>query len=136
RKLVRMFVTELSDPDPALVNTLANVYLSSGYNMKSVMRALFLSPQFTHPSARFARYAWPVEFVARAIKEVGWAGYSVSGATAALANMGQILSEPPDGAGWDLGQNWFSSGTMLARMNLGSTLTSNQKFNLRDAAKP
>ena len=50
--------------------------------------------------------------------------------------MGQVLYEPPDVAGWDLGQTWFSSGTMLARMNLGSTLTSNQKFNLRDAAKP
>ena len=39
-------------------------------------------------------------------------------------------------AGWDLGTNWFSSGTMLARMNLGSTLTANQKFNLRDASTP
>ena len=136
RKLIRVFVTELSDPDPALVDALASTYLSSGYNMKSVMRALFLSRQFTDPSARFARYAWPVEFVARAIKEVGWAGYSVADAVNALGNMGQILYEPPDVAGWDLGKTWFSSGTMLARMNLGSTLTANQKFNLRDAARP
>ena len=136
RKLIKMFVSELSEPDPALVETLANSYLSSGYNMKSVMRELLLSPQFTDNSSYFARYAWPAEFVARAIKEVGWAGYPVSDAVSALNNMGQILFEPPDVAGWDLGQNWFSSGTMLARMNLGSTLTSNQKFNLRDAARP
>ncbi len=104
--------------------------------MKTVMRELLLSPQFTDGASHFTRYAWPVEFAARAVKEVGWAGYTVSDAVTALASMGQVLFEPPDVAGWDLGQSWFSSGTMLARMNLGSTLTSNQRFNLRDAAKP
>jgi uncharacterized protein (DUF1800 family) len=136
KKLIRVFVSELSDPDPALVDMLAKTYLSSGYNMKTVMRDLFLSPQFTDSSVYFARYSWPVEFAARAIKEVGWAGYAVSDAVNALTNMGQVLYEPPNVAGWPLGQSWFSSGTMLARMNLGSTLTSNQRFNLRDAAKP
>lgn len=136
KKLVRFFVSELWEPDAALVEKLANTYLASGYNMKSVMRELLLSSQFTGSAAYFARYAWPVEFVTRAIKEVGWAGYSLNDAVNGLANMGQILYEPPDVAGWDLAQTWFSSGTMLARMNLGSTLTSNQKFNLRDAARP
>ena len=32
--------------------------------------------EFYAPRARYARYSWPVEFVARAIKEVGWAGFS------------------------------------------------------------
>jgi uncharacterized protein (DUF1800 family) len=136
KKLIRVFVNELSDPDPGLVDKLAGTYLSSGFNMKPVMRELLLSPQFTDSASYFARYAWPVEFVVRAIKEVGWAGYTVSDGVNALGNMGQVLYEPPDVAGWDLGQNWFSSGAMLARMNLGSTLTSNQKYNLRDAAKP
>jgi uncharacterized protein (DUF1800 family) len=136
KKLIRVFVSEVSEPDPALVDKLASTYLASGFNMKTVMRELLLSPQFADSSAYFARYAWPVEFVARAIKEVGWAGYTVSDAVTALTNMGQVLYEPPDVAGWDLGRTWFSSGTMLSRMNLGSTLTSNQKFNLRDAARP
>jgi uncharacterized protein (DUF1800 family) len=135
KKLIRVFVTELSDPDPAFVDKLASTYLSSGANMKAVMRELFLSPQFTDNKMYFARYAWPVEFAVRAIKEVGFAGYTVNDTVNALSSMGQILYEPPDVAGWDLGRTWFSSGTMLARMNLGSTLTSNQKFNLRDAAK-
>ena len=118
---------------PAFVNTLANVHLSSSYNMKSVMRALFLS-RGLHPPLRALRVAGRVRRAGDQRGRMG--GLLVSGATGALANMGQILYEPPDVAGWDLGQNWFSSGTMLARMNLGSTLTSNQKFNLRDAAKP
>ena len=48
--------------------------------------------------------------------------------------MGQQLFEPPDVAGWDLGQTWFSTGKMLARMNFASTLASNQKFRLATAA--
>jgi uncharacterized protein (DUF1800 family) len=48
--------------------------------------------------------------------------------------MGQQLFEPPDVAGWDLGQAWFSTGAMLTRMNFASTLASNQKFRLAAAA--
>jgi hypothetical protein len=53
-----------------------------------------------------------------------------------MLNMGQVLFEPPDVAGWDLGTGWFSTGGMLARMNFASLLATNQKFALRDAAKP
>jgi hypothetical protein len=50
--------------------------------------------------------------------------------------MGQILFEPPDVSGWRLGTDWFSTGTVLARMNFASSLAANQQFNLRDAATP
>ena len=64
------------------------------------------------------------------MKDVGWTGFSVNDALTPLSNMGQILYEPPDVAGWDAGQTWFSTGAMLARMNFASTLAANQKFNL------
>jgi hypothetical protein len=50
--------------------------------------------------------------------------------------MGQQLFEPPDVNGWALGAGWFSTGSMLARMNFAAQLATNQKFNLRDAARP
>ena len=74
------------------------------------------------PAAYFARYAWPVEFVVRALKDIGWTGFSVNDALTPLSNMGQTLFEPPDVSGWDAGQTWFSTGAMLARMNFASTL--------------
>jgi hypothetical protein len=49
--------------------------------------------------------------------------------------MGQILYEPPDVAGWDLGESWFSTGAMLARMNYASALAFNQRFKLATAVK-
>jgi hypothetical protein len=50
--------------------------------------------------------------------------------------MGQSLFEPPDVAGWDLGQGWFSTGAMLNRMNWAAALTTNQRVNLRNEARP
>ena len=48
--------------------------------------------------------------------------------------MNQELFDPPDVAGWSLGESWFSTGAMLARMNFASALAANQKFRLATAA--
>ncbi len=97
-----------------------------------MVRMLLLSPQFKDPSNYYKRYSWPVEFVVRSLKEVGWNGFSVNSALNPLINMGQQLFEPPDVNGWELGPGWFSSGGMLARMNFAAALATNQRFNLRD----
>jgi uncharacterized protein (DUF1800 family) len=132
-KLYRFFVSESGDPDPAFVSHIAAAYLQNRYDMKAVMREVLHSPQFA--SAVFRRYAWPVEFVVRALKDIGWSGFSVGDALPPLANMGQNLLDPPDVSGWDTGQSWFSTGAMLARMNFAATLAANQKFNLALLAK-
>ena len=135
RKLFRFFVSEFREPDQSFVDRIGGVYLSSKYDMKIVMREVFLSPEFWDPSSYWARYAWPVELVIRSLKDIGWTGFSVDSALTPLANMGQTLFDPPDVSGWDAAQSWFSSGAMLARMNFASTLAGNQKFNLADTSK-
>jgi len=134
-KLYRFFVSESGPVDASFVDRLASVYLQNRGAMKPVIREVLSSSEFWNPAMYFTRYAWPVEFVVRAIKEVGWTGFSLGSALAPLSNMGQTLYDPPDVAGWDLGESWFSSGAMLARMNFGSTLAANQKFRLASAAK-
>jgi hypothetical protein len=42
--------------------------------MRPVLRAVLMSPEFWIPD-RISRYAWPAEFVVRAIKEIGWRGF-------------------------------------------------------------
>jgi uncharacterized protein (DUF1800 family) len=134
-KLWRFFVSEFRDPDPAFVDRIAATYMQNNYEMRPVMREVLLSSQFWDPRSYWARYSWPVEYVIRALKDVGWRGFSVDTALAPLSNMGQNLFEPPDVAGWDAGKTWFSTGAMLARMNFASTITANQRFNLATAAK-
>ena len=135
KKLFKFFVSEFRAPDPAFVDRIASVYRQSRYDMRAVVREIFLTPEFWDNASFFARYSWPVEFVVRALKDVGWIGFSVNDALTPLSNMGQVLYEPPDVSGWDAGTTWFATGAMLARMNFAASLAANQKFNLAGAAK-
>jgi hypothetical protein len=121
-------VSELTLPDETVISSLANVYMQNDGNIRPVLRQLFLSDAFL--GAEFQRYSWPIEFVVRAIKETGWTGLSVDAAMTPLVNMGQQLYEPPDVNGWALGPEWFSTSSMLSRMNFAATLMGNQKFAL------
>lgn len=135
RKLYAYFINEEDPPDETLISELSGLYYSGNFEMKPVLRHLLLSRQFSDAANRYSRYSWPAEFVVRSIKEVGWTGFSVNDAITPLLNMGQQLFEPPDVNGWELGRGWFSSGSMLARMNFASALALNQKFNLRDSLR-
>ncbi len=136
RRLWTWFVSETTEPDARFVDRIARVYLDQGTDMRAVVRAVLLSPEFQDPSHFFERYAWPVEFVVRALKEVGFVGFSVGDALTPLVNMGQQLFEPPDVNGWATGPAWFSTGATLARMNFASQLATNQRFALRERARP
>jgi uncharacterized protein (DUF1800 family) len=134
-KLYRFFVSEFGAVNSTFVERVANVYMQNRFDMRAVMREVLLSPEFWDDSAYFARYAWPVEFVIRALKDIGWNGFSVNDALTPMSNMGQVLYEPPDVSGWDAGQTWFSTSAMLSRLNFAASLAANQKFNLTTAVK-
>jgi uncharacterized protein (DUF1800 family) len=130
RKFWDFFISEIHPPDPAFVESAAAVYLQNGTEIRPVVRYVLTSPWFSDPSMHHARYSWPAEFVVRAIKEVGWQGFSLDKARAPLANMGMMLYEPPNVGGWPLGAGWFSTGTMLARTNFAATLAASQNVHL------
>jgi len=133
-KLWHFFVSELEAPDPEFIDAVAAEYLRGGTEMKPVVRFILQSRWFADPNRWYARYSWPVEFVIRAIREVGWSGFSIASVRTPLTNMGQTLFEPPDVNGWEPGPGWFATGAMLARMNFAASLASNQRFNVARAA--
>jgi len=135
RRLWTWFVSETETPPAGWVDNIAQTYLKNDTNMKPVVRAVLLSSEFLGSGSHYHRYAWPVEFVVRTLKEVGRVGFSVDTALTPLVNMGQQLFEPPDVNGWELGAGWFSTGGMLARMNYAATLATNQRFELRTQAQ-
>jgi len=136
RRLWTWFVSETETPDAGFVRSIAQTYLNNHTNMRAVMRAVLMSPQFQDSRNHFKRYAWPAEYVVRSLKEVGHLGFSVNDALNPMLGMGQQLFEPPDVNGWDIGPLWFSTGAMLARMNFASALATSQRAALRDAARP
>lgn len=133
-KLWKFLISETAPPDGAVISRVAEAYLANDTSIKAMVSQLVHSEAFLSPGSEFQRYSWPVEYVVRAIKEVGWKGFSVDAAVTPLSNMGLQLYEPPDVNGWELGPGWISTSSMLSRMNFASTLAANQKFNLaRDA---
>jgi uncharacterized protein (DUF1800 family) len=134
QKLWSFFVSEVRAPDAGFVDRIAAVYTRSNGHMAPVVRAVLSSREFDAPDSYFARFSWPVEFVARALKEIGYAGFTLNSALGPLSNMGQQLFEPPDVAGWERGPAWFTTAAMLARMNFASTLTRVQRDNIAAAA--
>ena len=108
RKLWSFFINEIQQPPASWVEKIANVYLQSDSHMASVVRAVLLSREFDEPANYFARYSWPAEFVVRALKEVGDAGYPLNNALGPLTNMGQQLFEPPDVGGWSSEHHGFA----------------------------
>ena len=135
-RLWNCFVSEINPPPDELVTELAETYLASGYNLRLVMRRLLRSADFRSEANYFTRYSWPAEFVARGLKEVGWSGFTVNDAVSQMVNMGQVLFEPPDVAGWEQGPGWISTGGMLARMNFAAQLSRTQATALVNAVKP
>jgi uncharacterized protein (DUF1800 family) len=133
-KLYQFFISETSTPNQEVISDLANTYMQSNYNIKAVLRRLFTADYFF--ASEHQRYSWPSEFVVRSIKETGWTGFTVDAAMTPLVNMGQQLYEPPDVNGWVQGPEWFSTASMLARMNFAATLMGNQKFNIGRELQP
>jgi uncharacterized protein (DUF1800 family) len=130
RKMWNFFVSEVVEPDASTLGSAASVYLQNGTSIESLVHFMLRSRQFQSPGNWHTRYSWPVEFVVRAVKEVGWTRFPVDTMRASLVAMGQTLFEPPDVNGWELGPGWFTTGGMLARMNFASALAANQRANL------
>ena len=115
RKLWSFFVSEIQPARRRRSSArIATIYAQSDCHMAPVVRAVLSSPEFDAPTSYFARFSWPVEFVARAFKEVGSAGFTLNSALSPLSNMGQQLFEPPDVAGWERGR-----GVVLDRSDAG-----------------
>lgn len=134
RRFYAFFVSELAAPSEELIASMRESYLENDTSIRAMLVRLFTSNDFLDESNQFARYSWPVEYVVRAIKETGWTGLSVDAALTPLANMGQQLYEPPDVNGWALAGEWFSTASMLARMNFSASLMANQRFNLQQSS--
>jgi uncharacterized protein (DUF1800 family) len=135
RKLYAFFVDEVHVPDEGTISAAAGAYLNGGLSIRAMLQRLLQSPQFLSAGARHTRYTWPAEFVARAIQETGWAGFSANATLTPMANMGQTLFEPRNVSGWPTGPAWFSTATTLARMNFASTLLASQRTAMLNEAR-
>ena len=121
RRLYQFFVSEqIDERGEALIQTLADAYFHSNYEIRSVLRTLFTSEHFKSEAVRYAHYKSPAELVVgtlRLAQAFQWPELQIRDAALAMGYMGQELLNPPSVEGWHEGPEWIDSGTLLERVN-------------------
>ena len=104
--------------DPDAIDLLAETFVSSGLEMKPVLRTLFKSDFFKE--SMYRKVKSPAEVVAGALKLTGdlsepdprWLRVATEPGL-----MGQALLDPPSVEGWHTGREWINSGAFMGRVN-------------------
>jgi uncharacterized protein (DUF1800 family) len=114
RKLLTHFVTPF--PADAYVTRLATSFRKTRYDTKSLMRDVFMSPEFSAAGTYRSLIKTPTEYMLHVTKALGDKTLSRI-ITQSGQGMGQTLFDPPSVGGWPENESWISSNTMLARAN-------------------
>jgi uncharacterized protein (DUF1800 family) len=114
RKLLEFFA--YSDPEPELVEALAQTYALSGYDIARTVGTILRSNVFFSPRAYRALPKSPIEFVVGTLRFMQ-VGKVPNDTLSWLRRMGQIPLAPPSVKGWDGGPTWINTATLLARFN-------------------
>jgi uncharacterized protein (DUF1800 family) len=116
RKLYRFLVRE--DISPELNSKLAAVLRDGKYELKPLLKTIFLSKDFYCPASYATQIKSPVQLVISTYKKLGLT--EAPGAPyfpTVTTNLGQSLGNPPNVKGWDGGRSWINPSTMLQRAN-------------------
>ncbi len=109
---------EVPPQDPDAIDTLAQAYLESEGDMRTMLQVLFNSDFFK--DARFKRVKSPTELVTGVMKLTGSARTLRPGIgqyAQAASVMGQNLTRHLTVEGWPTGQGWIDGGTLNERVN-------------------
>lgn len=120
-KIWEFFVYE--KPAPAAVDALAKVFQQADFRTAPLLREIFLSKEFYSEKAMRTQIKSPVQYITSLLKQLEIdtppAGFPIT----AEQQLGQVLFMPPNVAGWDWGQAWINTNTLLTRYNLAGFIT-------------
>lgn len=117
----KLFIHFVHDqPSASTIDRLARLFTERGYELKPLVRAILLSPEFSSEAAYHAKIKSPVDFVIGAVKTLGIPAFPQLATT--LAALGQALFNPPTVKGWPEGTEWISASSLLARQNFANQL--------------
>ena len=120
RKLWRFFAYE--DPDKAIVQGLAAEFRANNYDLKPLLRTIFLSRTFYSKEAIGTQVKSPAQFIVRVAHDLDTNPVPYSAMARFTAQLGQDLYYPPNVKGWDGGKAWINANTLLLRYNMPPAL--------------
>ncbi len=124
RKVFRYLVSDELEVPAKLIEPLAEGLRRHDYDSGWLVRTILSSNLFYSPLAIGQKIKAPVEFAVGLVRMLE--GTSNANALADdLKNLGQAVFYPPTVKGWDGGENWINSSTLLGRANLVWALVGN-----------
>jgi uncharacterized protein (DUF1800 family) len=120
-KLWREFVS--TTPNPAERTRLAGVFASSGFQMRPLLRALFLSEAFWAPANRAGLIKHPHEFTVHIARQLALPLRESVNLPGQGVSMGLDLLNPPTVKGWPGHFAWISTMTLPVRQRYITTAT-------------
>lgn len=119
-KLYKFFVHD--EPETATIDTLAGVLRENDYELAPLLTNLFLSDDFYSQKAKGAHIKSPAELMVGTIRVLGIGQVDYVALDGAVQNMGLVLFEPPNVAGWEEGKTWVDANRILIRYNAVANL--------------
>jgi len=138
RKLYSFFVSdvppderggasELPTEQRTVLKELASTFLGAKYDLKPVLRRMFLSRHFYSPRFMAEQIKSPVQLVVGAVRSLNVPVRDLSILNDALDLMGQNIFLPPSVKGWEGGRSWINTSTLFVRQNIMAFLIAGKK---------
>ena len=116
-KLYRFFVRE--DIGVEVKAELGRTFRASGYQIKPLLKRMFLSRDFYAPPSYATQIKSPVHLVVSTYRKIGLREIpTIPDFGRMTGALGQSLFDPPNVAGWAGGRTWITPSTLLQRGNL------------------
>ena len=115
-KLWRYFAYEETEPE--VVEGLAETLRANNYELKPVLRELFLSQAFYGDKALGQLVKSPAQLVVQLASDLEYDTPPYRAMAVATAQLGQDLFYPPNVKGWDGNRAWINANTLMIRYNL------------------
>ncbi len=135
-KLYRYFVRQ--DPGDALAEDLAGVLRDAHYELKPLLRTMFLSRDFYSPASMGTHIKSPVQLTVSTYRKLGLTAVpGIPDFNESTTALGQTLFWPPTVAGWAHGRAWITPGLLLERGNFArDVLFTDIDFHAHDRFAP
>lgn len=119
-KLWRYFAG--TEPTDEVRDALAETLRASGFELRPVLRELFLSQAFHADAVVGGQIKSPVQFVLQLADDLELEAPPYAVMAQACRALGQDLFHPPNVKGWDGNRAWINANTLLQRYNLPGRL--------------
>jgi uncharacterized protein (DUF1800 family) len=133
RKLITFYAHE--NPDKSFVERVACEYSQSKYSLSAMLKSIFSDKSFCSDRTYHAKIKSPAELIVGSLKILQIESLD-NDLPQMMGAMGQDLFHPPSVKGWDGGNAWISSETMMERFNFAARIVSTRFDELTRKSSP